>query len=250
MMPALVVAVAASVAATAAAQRGGNDAIANRSGSWFVTVELPKPEAEGGKIGLEACSVVKDAVEKESLSFLYLVDPAKNPVKHGQFEQVIFGHAEIGAALRAFRCGRIDLAKDAVAKAEYGEQAPLFVAFDAKGKRVGDVSMRDYRAKATPIVRLLERAAAGHGKIPLASFVSKYRELLTDLQVHDGRKSVLDNRRARLDGRKQAEVDKEAAELERAEQELLEREKKLLELARIPERDPKAQRLGGRGRGR
>ncbi len=250
-------ALAVGVANTASAQRGRgpSEAILSRSGSYLVDVKLPKPDAEqNGKIPLGACSLVESAVEDGHLTFLYLYDPNKNVTKHAQFEQTVFGHAEIRTVLRCFQCGRVNLAKDPAALAEFGERAPMFVAFNAKGQCAGEVSMGHYKVTATPIIKLLERAARKHAKLRLPKFVKQYRKFLNDYQVYEGRKRTLEQKRRRLEQKsspqasKLADVDKQEQTLEKGKGKLLLLEKKLLRKARVPPRDPKAKRLGDRQR--
>jgi hypothetical protein len=238
-----------------AAQRGGgpSEEIAARSGSYFVDVKLPSGEAIK-PIALEACSLVQAAAKKGNLSLVYVFDPNKNAAKHEQFEQTIFGHAEISIALRRFQCGRINLAEDERAKAELSDKVPFFVAFDAKGVKVGETSFADYRAKAQPLVQLLQRAAGKHGKLSTSEFVKRYRDFLRDYQVYEGRKRMLDQKRERLMQESpppKTKLDVLAREdkgLEKQRTDLLAAEKKILELANVPERDPNAKRLGDRRR--
>lgn len=240
-----------------AAQRGGpSEEIRSRQGAWFVDVKLPKPDTVGGKIALEATTLVEAAVKDRNLAFLYIWDPEQLPAKHAQFEQVIFGHAEINTALRCFLCGRVNLAENPHAKDEFGRKTPLFIAFNDEGKQVGEVSIANYRAKASPIVGLLEKAHAGHGKMSLESFVTGYRKFLRDYQIYEGRKKVLEQKRARLQEKspvpagKLKDVEKEQAELDVDLEKMLVAEKQMLEAAKVPTRDPKAVQLPERNRGR
>lgn len=244
-----------SVASGAAAQRGGpSEEIASRSGSYFVDVKLPAP-VEKKPIALETCSLVQSAVKDGHLSFLYIYDAKRDTLRHEPFEQIIFGHPDLSTSLRRFQCGRVNLAEDEKAKAELGSRAPLFVAFDAKGNRVGDVSMHDYASKSQPIVELLQRASSGHARIPLSEFVKKYREFLREFQVYENRKKTAEDRRSRLtreakqDKIKLNEVEQDLQELEKSKDKLLAAEKELLDLAKAPPRDGNAVRLGDRRRG-
>jgi hypothetical protein len=245
------------VVSSAGAQRGRgpSEEITSRYGSYFVDVKLPAP-VDKKPIALETCSLVQSSVKDGHLSFLYLYDPTREPVKHGPFEQIIFGHYDITLSLRLFRCGRVNLAEDEKAKAEFGNRAPLFVAFNGKGKWVGDVSMHDYAARSDPIVDLLTRAASGHTRLSRSEFVIKYREFLREYGVYEGRKKSADDRRSRLNMEKQPdkaklnEIERDLQELEKNKDKLLETEKQILDLAKVPPRDGNAVRLGDRDQGR
>ncbi len=253
--PLLACLVFASVLDDAPAQRGRgpSEEIKRRSGAFFVEVELPEPDGAGA-IALEKTALVQSSVRDGHLSLIYLFGPNPRGAKHEQFEQTLFNHAEIGTALRCFRCGWVDISGNEAAYQQFGAKIPMFVAFDAKGKRAGEVAMHDYRAKATPVVKLLERAARKHAGLSLNKFVTRYRKFLKDYQVYEGRVRTLEQKRQRLLKKssppeaKLAEVDKDAAKLDRSKEKLLDEEKKLLEAAKVPPRDPKAERRGERRR--
>jgi hypothetical protein len=240
------------VIGSVAAQRGGgpSEEILKRSGSYFVDVKLPAAE-EKKPIALETCSHVKAAAEAGNLSLLYVCDPNHDVVKHEQFEQAVFGHVEVNVALRRFLCARVDLGQDEAAKSALGDKAPLFVVFDAKGAKVGELSLHDYKTKTQPIMRLLDSAASRHGKLSLDAFVKRYRDFLRDYQVYEGRKRTLDERRRRAanDPAAKSKLEGEAKELDKAREDLLATEKQILELAKVPERAAGAKRLGERPRG-
>jgi hypothetical protein len=253
----LVLAAAVGVVDLAAQRGGASPEIQNRLGAYFVDVKLPPADTVGGKIALEATTLVEAAVKDKQLAFLYIYDPAQLPEKHPQFEQVIFGHAEINTGLRCFVCGRVNLAENPHAKAEFGNKTPLFIAFNEEGKQVGEVSIANYRAKASPIIGLQRKAHAGHGKMSLESFVIGYRKFLRDYQIYQGRKTVLEQKRTRLQQKspvpagKLRDVENEEKELEVDLEKMLVDEKQMLELANVPTRDPKAvllppRRGGGR----
>lgn len=251
----LVLAVAVSAVDVAAQRDGPSEEITSRLGAYFVDVKLPQADTIGGKIALEATTLVEAAVKDKQLAFLYIYDPAQLPEKHAQFEQVIFGHAEINTGLRCFLCGRVNLAENPHAKAEFGEKTPLFIAFNEDGKQVGEVSIANYRAKASPIIGLQRQAHAGHGKMSLENFVIGYRKFLRDYAIYEGRKSVLEQKRTRLQQKspvpaaKLKEVENEEKELEVELEKLLVAEKQMLGLANVPTRDPKAVLLPPRNRG-
>ncbi|MFQ5505659.1 MAG: hypothetical protein ACE5F1_12815 [Planctomycetota bacterium] len=238
--------------------RGPSEAILSRMGNYFVNVTLPvEQDGQSTRERLAASPHVTKARDKRQLCLLYLYDRNADPKKHDRFQQVLFANQGVGVALRLFRCGKLDLGLDDGALAAYGKKAPLFIAFDAKGKRTGEVSMRGYKTSSGPLLKLLARAARGHSKLSLPAFSKKYRSFLTQLQVLEGRQRTLTQKRARLADMpgsrgesKRAKLTKEEDRLAESEKALFAAEKKLLEQARVPARDPNAQRLGGRsGRG-
>lgn len=252
-------AVVASVfgaAASLTAQRGGrgrSEAIKSRVGSYFVTATLPTVEGEKSD-PLAAVAMVREAAAAHQLAVLYLYDP-KDERKHEQFEKTVFNNDEVGVALRCFRCGRIDVSADAQARARYGKQAPLFVVFGSDGKPVGEVPMTGYKAVVNPLVAMLARAAT-EVKPSLAEFVSRCRGVVNQLEQLEGKRKLLQERRARLDAKgkgqeqdagKRAELDQDGKALDAEEQKTLADEKELLEQAKVPPRDPSAQRLADQG---
>lgn len=236
--------------------RGPSEAILSRSGSYFSSVMLPDVADGQAKVDLASMSLVKQAVAKKQLSLLYFFHPRANEMKHNSFEVTVFGNQTVRSALRFFKCGRIDLSSDPGATSKDLKEAPKFVAFDVNGKRVGEVSMRGYRASAKKLVDLLTKAAKGYSKKKSVSrFVKDYRSFLNDLTQIEAKKRTLDDKRRRLmrkpgNDSKLAKVDKAEQALNDEERELLDAETKLLELAKIPDRDEKATRLGDRPRRR
>jgi hypothetical protein len=246
--------IAVCLAAPAFAQRGGrgrSEAILARLGNYFVDTQVPATGGDMAADPLAEVAMVKEAASAHQLSLLYLYDPKANETKHQQFEQVLFGNEELNIALRCFRCARIDVSANAEAKAGFGKQAPLFVAFNAEGKRAGEVSMAGYKAVVNPLVQMLAKAATGTVKPALPDFVQRYRGVVHDLEMIEGRRKAIDERMSRLtdkDGERRAELEKDKKTLADDEQKLLATEKELLQKAMVPARDPKAQRLGGRER--
>jgi hypothetical protein len=189
-------------------------------------------------------------VAKGQLTLIYITN-SKDGRKVQTFEKAIFKNEPIGIALKLFRCLKIDLARDKHAKGIYGDKVPQFIAFDAKGERVDEVYMRDYKCKTDPLMRLLVKTSKGHGKLPLKSFVKKYRGFLNELDRLEGKKTVLAQKKQRLLGgakkgqkpgqkpapkkkiskrtqKKLDKVEKEEKLLAKKEEALLKSEKKIL----------------------
>lgn len=258
VLPAIALPLALSLAladAAVAQRRGRPEMITKRLGNYFVSVTLPQPdEGQSGAERLASSKLVQKAAEQGHLSLLYLFDPQGDERKHKLFETTLFSNDSITISLLCFQCGRVDLSTDIASMAEYGKKAPLFVAFDAEGKPVGEVSMSGYKVASAPLTMLLGRAARGHTKPQIKSFAKKYRALLNDLQVLDGRKNILRAQRRRADEggdkKKLKELDKDDERLAAEEQKLLESEKELLADAKVPPRDKDAEPVGGPRRDR
>ena len=193
------------------AQRGGQqDEFRDRYACYFVDTKLPAPDDQvESKARLASVPLVDDAKAKGQLAFLYLYDSSADEPRRAAFDQIVFGNQEVGIALRCFRCARVDIAGDDDAGAKFGRKLPLFVAFDDKGRQVGEISLRGYRAALRPLIALLESAANGHVKPTLADFSETYRDTLRDLRVLRGRQQTLAERRGRADDSKMAQMDKE-----------------------------------------
>lgn len=234
--------------------RGRAREVQERFGNFFVAVSLPVGEA---KDRFDETSFVADAKKEQQLAVLYLANKKGDANAHENFETTLFANEALLVTLRRFRCGVLDMTEHPVTLAAYEKQLPMFLAYDAEGKRVGEVSMRGYKPNSGPLIALLDRAAKGHGKLTNANFVKTYRSFLNKLEVLAGRRTAYEQQKAGLEGgdardrAKLAKVEKELAELEAEEKQLLEEEKKILEAAAVPERPAGAERLGGRqGRGR
>src|SRR5262249_27776612 len=158
----------------------------------------------------------------------------------------MFNNDELGIALRAFQCGRLDLSADTALRAKYGAKAPLFVAFDPEGKPQGELLLAGYKANAAQLVQLLEKTAGAVVKPSLQAFVKDYRDVVHDLELIDGRRKVLQDRQGHIDGkspdaaRKRAELDKERKDLDAEQQKIEAREQQLLTSAKLPARNPDA----------
>jgi len=138
-------------------------------------------------------------VAKGHLTLIYVTN-TRDGKKVTTFETAIFKNESIGIALKLFRCLKVDLARDKHAKSIYGDKVPQFIAFDAKGQRVDEVYMRDYKCKTEPLMKLLVKTSKGHGKLPLKAFVKKYRGFLIELDKLEGKKGVLAKKKQRLLG--------------------------------------------------
>ena len=117
-----------------------------------------------------------------------------------KFEDVVLKNEEVGIALKLFRCIKVDLARDKIAKSMYGDKVPRFIAYDTKGKIIDEVYIAGYRSKTGPLMNLLLKASRGHGKLPLKTFISKYRSFLNELDKMENKKSTLAKKKARLLG--------------------------------------------------
>lgn len=236
-----------SVVPALAAQRGGGrqDEFLDRYACYFVDTKLPPVDGDvDSKTRLASVPMVVDAQKKGHMAFLYLFDSSVDEPKREGFDKIVFGNQEVGIALRPFRCARVDIAGDGHAQSKFGRKLPLFVAFDDKGRIVGETSLPGYKAALRSLTSLLEKTSTGHVKPNPAYFYKTYRDILRELRVMKGRRTTLEGRRNRADEKKKAQYDKEFAELEAEEQKLLELEKKTLADADIPPRDPEAKMFG------
>jgi hypothetical protein len=230
--------------------RGRPEEITNRVGAFFT--DVAGPATDGDKVAdLGTIDLVRTAVGAGQPTVLYLYDSGDDEEVRSQFDRAVFAGDELGIELRCFHCGRIDLAKESSLKAKYGKQAPLFVAFDAKGKPA-ELSMAGYKASASGLGKLLEKQGAGTVKPSMAAFAKSYGDLVRDLEQVIAKKKQAEQKQARAGGdeNKRKEADKDLKEAEAEQQKLLDKEKDLLAKNRLPERSDKAVRLGGRGFGR
>lgn len=256
LYPLAVLGVAALLALPASAQGGGGrggrqrpEEIQNRVGAFFT--DISGPAVDGDKVAeLATTELVRAAVGAEQLSVLYLHNSADEKDVREQFERMLFAGDELGIQLRCFNCGRIDLSKEPALKTKYGDQAPLFVAFDKKGQAGEIVSMNGYKVAANALSKQLEKAAQGTLKPALAAFAKEYGGLVRDLEQALNKKKLARERYAKAgsDKIKRAEMEKDLKLAETEEEKVLAREKEMLEKMRLPARPETAQRLGG-GRG-
>ncbi len=238
---------------------GPSEAILGRMGTYFVDVTLSEQMLFKGMNGLAETTLVKSASKDGHLSLLYLFDPRTDKRKHENFESLMFrAPSNIAIALRYYKCGRVDLSQDEMARGMFGKKSPMFVAFNEKGKVAGNASMKGYKGKPRVLVALVTRAAKtfAKGKVQLPKFVKQYRNFLNDYMLYEGKQRTLQNKMARLAKKgtipvaKKAKLDKDTAALVALEKKLLKAEKKLLDRAKLPVRDEKATRIGDRRRGR
>src|SRR5262245_12412411 len=122
----------ADLAAQGYGRRQRPDEILNRVGAWFSDTAGPVP-GDGAAVDLASAEFVKAAVGAGHPSVLFVVNGNDDQDVRDQFERALFTD-EIGINLRAFACGRVDLAKEPTLATKYGKQAPLFVVFDREGK--------------------------------------------------------------------------------------------------------------------
>jgi len=230
--------------------RGRAEEITNRVGAFFTDVS--GPAVDGEKVAdLATIDLVRAAAGAEQLSVLYLVDGGDDQDVRDQFEVQMFGTDEIGIELRCFHCGRIDLAKEPTLKTKYGKQAPLFVVFDKDGK-ADELSLSGYKASATSLQKLLEKAASGVVKPSLAGFAKEYGNMVRDIEQLLTKKKQANEKLAKAgaDKVKRTEIEKEIKALEAEEKKLTDKETDFLTRGRLPERGANARRLGGNRWGR
>jgi hypothetical protein len=231
--------------------RGRSEAIVQRVGCFFVDGKLEAAQGDASD-PFQGIAALREAATAHYPAVLYLFDPKADTRKHEQYEVTTFGNDELGVALRCFRCVRLDVTSEP-SLSKLVARAPLFVAFDPTGKQAGELSQAGYKNGVPAVVKLLEKAAAGHVKPSLAQFVTGYRDLVRELEVAEGRKKTLDDRQSRLeekDTAKRAEMEKERKQLEADVKALDTKETEMLRLAKVPPRVTTAIRLGERKGGR
>jgi len=137
--------------------------------------------------------------------------------------------------LKAYRCLKLDVAKDTVTRDRYGASLPRLIAFNAKGQQASEVVLKGYKSSSKKVLGALVEASKGHGKMPLQTFVKKYRSFLNELDKFEGRKGTFAKKKARLEKSgaraksKLKKIEKEGARLAQEEEALLAKEKSLLE---------------------
>jgi hypothetical protein len=182
------------------------------------------------------------------VSVLYVYDSSAGS-KRAKFERILFNNEDLGVAMKVFRKVGIDVAKDQVARDSFGQKVPSFVTFNAKGEKSGELNMAGYKAKAGDVLKLLGKASKGHGKMPLKTFVKKYRSFLNELDQIEGKKSTTAQKRARLESSgktaKLAKVAKEEKANAKREAKILDGERKLLAAVKAFDADPEAKKAAG-----
>jgi len=160
--------------------------------------------------------------------------------KYKTFETALFKNESLSVAIRIFRCLKLDVAKNKVARDHFGKKIPCFLIFNAKGQRVDAVYLKGYKARSSTLMKGLVKASKGHGKMPLMTFIKKYRSFLNNLDKIEGKKKVFNQKKTRitkgkkgkkvvLPKAKQKKLDAEAKRLAQEEKKVLDAEKKLLE---------------------
>lgn len=167
------------------------------------------------------------------------------------FKTKLFKNEDLAVATRVFHCMELDTAKNKPAAGYFGKKVPVFLIFDTKGQMADEVYLRGYKARASSLLKAMMKVSKGHGDMPLATFIKKYRGFLNDLDKLEGKKTVFANKKARLTGSKgkkgkdakkdkkgkkqpkiskskQRKLDAEQKKLAEKEKTLLEQEQKLL----------------------
>lgn len=187
---------------------------------------------------LESFKQLADAKKAGQLVLVYVFD-SKNE-KQKPFDSTMTANEELGIALKLFRRVGVDVAKDAIAREQFGNNVPMFVAYDAKGQRVGDTELRGYKPKFSGLMRLLGKAAKGHGKMSVKSFVKSYRSILNKIDQIESKKGTVAAAMARANGnaKKIRELNKKNEALLKQEAKILENEKKVLTAAKAADSAP------------
>lgn len=253
-----------------AQRRGGNNRsrwrrpaeITTRVGAYFTETDAPK--TDGNKVAnLNTIDLVRAAASAGQVTMLYLHNSEADRNVVRQFENLLFRADTLGDVLgiklRMFHCGQIDISKSPAMKARYGKDVPMFVAFDKTGKELPEVSMPSYRAKASALENLVDRASSGAFKPSLKTFAKKYAGIVGDLEAAIKAKS--DGEQKSTEAENKADRKKAEKAIEKAqkqEDKLLKAEEKLLEKIRQPARGdthvggrmPRRGTQGNTGRGR
>jgi len=149
-----------------------------------------------------------------------------------KFEGTMFANEDIGVALKVFRKVGVDIAKDSTARQLYESKVPRFITYNAKGERVDELYLEDYKNKSSDLMKLLVKSSKGHGKLPLKAFVKKYRSFLNELDQIEGKKGTCAQKKSRATAsgskKKLAKVEKEAQSIAKREKSILATESKLL----------------------
>ena len=134
---------------------------------------------------------IKEAAKTGNLTLLYVYD-SKHP-KTAQFERVVLSNQNepIALAMKVYRCLKLDISKDKVAAGIYQNKVPRFITFNKKGQRVEDLWVKGYKTSSKPVLKALVRTAKGNGKMPLMTFVKKYRSFLNEIDQIEGKKGTI-----------------------------------------------------------
>jgi len=122
---------------------------------------------------------IKEAAKKGHVSLLYIYDNTDSD-KLRKFEERLLTYRSeaLMSAFRVFSLVKLDAAEDPKAKSLYEKQLPVFIAFDGKGKLIAEKSLKGYKANAKSVMSILVKAAKGHAKMSLPTFVKKYRSFI------------------------------------------------------------------------
>jgi len=222
--------------------------ITSRVGAYFT--ETQSPRTDGDKIApLNTIDLVRAAASAGQVTLLYLHDSEADRTVVRQFESALFKTDKsgdvLGFKMRMFHCGQMDVSTEPAMKKRYGDDVPMFIAFDKTGKELPKVSMKGYKAKASALESLVDKASSGAFKPSLKTLAKKYAGIVEDLEEALKEKSEAEQEATKAENksdRKKAEKKVEAAE--KAKEKALEKEEKLLEKLRQPARGTK--KLGGR----
>ncbi|MFK7741635.1 MAG: pentapeptide repeat-containing protein [Planctomycetota bacterium] len=212
--------------------------------------EVKAPASDGDKVAdLNTIELVRNAVATKQASLLYLHDKKDPEDTRQRFEASLFRYSqagdELGLRMRLVHCGRIDIADDAAMQKRYGDDVPLFIAFDKDGKQVKELSMAGYEAEPQKLASLLDRAAKGTSKTSMKTWAKRYAKLLEDLEELFQEKASIESEKAksRRDKVKVQDADRQLARLDKTLQKMMAKEQKLLQVMRMPE--PGGQSVGG-----
>lgn len=174
------------------------------------------------------------AKKKGYLTVLYLYNSEDGAARIKKFEDTLFKNEKVALSLKMFRQLKLDVAKDNVAKGLYAKQLPCFIAFNAKGQRVAETTLKGYKSSTSRLIKVLTKASKGHGDMPLATFTKKYRTFLNELDKLEKRKEAFAGKLSRAGNKKSKlrKLEKDRVAIAASEKKLLESEKKLLQAAK------------------
>jgi hypothetical protein len=223
--------------------------ITNRTAAYFT--ETDAPATQGEKIApFDSIDLVRAAAASGQVTVLYLHNSEAEKRVVQQFEAAVFradkSGDELGLKLRMFHCGQIDISKSPAMKTRYEKDVPIFIAFDKTGKELKAVSMSGYKAKASALEALIDKASAGAYKPSIKTIAKKYGAIVDDLEeaLKAKTEAEQDQTKAGNDKSKAKKAEKALAAATKLEEKALKAEEKLLEDLRLPARGDK--KLGGR----